>query len=236
MGRDADGDGTGEPVLTECHPRPRLSAPAGPATSDEFDAPALGLQWQWQANPRPEWFSLQDHPGSLRLRCVPRKSSTTFWTAGHLLLQKFPAPEFEVTTLLDFHPAAEGEVSGLVVFGFSYLWLGVQRTRNEFRLVLNRCDNAHETGLEWEVSSVLLNSGKIYLRVTVTRDAQCQFAFSSGGRPFSRLGGTFQATSSYWVGAKVGVFASARGDGSDRPGYVDVDWFRVTPVSHASRT
>lgn len=231
IGHDADGDGTGEPVLTERSPRPYLrTPPATPATSDEFESPSLGLQWQWQANPRPDWMSLREKPGFLRLHCVTRKSpDESFWTAGHLLMQKFPAPAFEVTTVLDFHPAAVGDTAGLVVFGFSYAWLGIRRHRGKFRLVFNRCDQAHEGGIEQEQSSLLLDCGKIYLRVSVSRDARCQFAFSCSGRLFSPFGNSFQATSSYWVGAKVGVFASATKDSPNVPRYVDIDWFRVAP-------
>jgi beta-xylosidase len=69
MGIDKDGDGTGEPVLA--HKKPNVKKPGPittPAESDEFNSGALGLQWQWQANPKPTWHALVRRiPNYLRL-------------------------------------------------------------------------------------------------------------------------------------------------------------------------
>jgi beta-xylosidase len=49
IGEDGPRPGTGQPVMT--HAKPVAGAPlSAPPTSDEFDGPALGLQWQWNAN------------------------------------------------------------------------------------------------------------------------------------------------------------------------------------------
>ena len=58
MGIDVDGNGVGEPVATYAKPAVAGSVPPeAPATSDTFAGP-LGLEWQWQGNPQPEWASL----------------------------------------------------------------------------------------------------------------------------------------------------------------------------------
>ncbi|MGI4761519.1 MAG: glycoside hydrolase 43 family protein, partial [Janthinobacterium lividum] len=58
IGRDADGDGTGEPVRTYRKPAvPGQVAVVVPATSDEFTSGRPGQQWQWQANPQPQWLA-----------------------------------------------------------------------------------------------------------------------------------------------------------------------------------
>ncbi|HEY5807073.1 MAG TPA: family 43 glycosylhydrolase, partial [Povalibacter sp.] len=65
MGTDPDKDGKGEPVLR--HRKPDIGKtypPAAPQTSDEFTAPTLGLQWQWNANPQADWASLTASPGT----------------------------------------------------------------------------------------------------------------------------------------------------------------------------
>ena len=72
MGTDQDGQGLGQPVLT--FKKPDVGRPwpvTVPQTSDEFDSSDLGLQWQWQANPKDQWFSLTARPGWLRLNAVP---------------------------------------------------------------------------------------------------------------------------------------------------------------------
>ena len=102
MGTDPDGDGTGEPVLTFRMPDVGPSAPAAVMQmSDEFNGPALGLQWQWQANPQAAWWSLAARPGALRLTAAaPTPGAASLWPVPNLLLQKFPAEAFEATALV----------------------------------------------------------------------------------------------------------------------------------------
>jgi len=54
------------------------------------------------------------------------------------------------------------------------------------------------------------------------------FAFSVDGAKFTAAGKDFQATAGKWVGAKVGLFASA-GVGPASGGHADFDFFRFTP-------
>jgi len=61
IGVDQDGNGIGEPVSHYRKPRVRTAQPIKiPPTSDEFDEPKLGLQWQWHANHRLDWHSLTE--------------------------------------------------------------------------------------------------------------------------------------------------------------------------------
>lgn len=231
MGEDIAGSGTGQPVQTFALPRVTQPGPVAPATSDEFDAPALGRQWQWQANPQSDWAALGVRPGFLRLRCAPHPAAETLWTAPHLLMQKFPAPEFSATTLLEFSPSADGEAAGLVVFGYSYAWIGVRRAHGKLRLVCRRCDDAHQGGVEVEMADLALDSGRIHLRVSVSAGGWCRFAFSYDGATYADLGEPFPARSSMWVGAKVGLFASAASCNRPLGGQADFDWFRVAALS-----
>lgn len=58
----------GEPVAIHAKPRVGGSYPAcWPQSSDEFDRPELGLQWQWNHNPVDGRWSLREKPGALRL-------------------------------------------------------------------------------------------------------------------------------------------------------------------------
>jgi beta-xylosidase len=233
IGDDANNDGTGEPVLVHAKPaalRRKADGFTVPATSDEFAGPALGRQWQWQANPSPEFHSLRAAPGSLRLFCRPRPAAESLWSAPHLLLQKFPAPEFVVTTTLRFAAAAEGDAAGLIVFGYDYAWLGLVRREGTARLELRRCVAANEGNAESEVHTAPARSAALQLRVTISAGAHCAFSWSDDGAHFTPIGDSFAAKSSHWVGAKVGLFASTSGAGAR--GHADFDWFRVSaPVA-----
>jgi beta-xylosidase len=218
---------TGEPVLTHCKPQVPAVPVAAPATSDEFAAPQLGLQWQWQANPQPAWYSLTARPGSLRLAAIGASSATGYYDAPQLLLQKFPAPAFMVTTVLDFSSAREGAEAGLIVFGCSYAWIGLHRTSDGLRLVQSTHLDAHPSSLPVVSAEIAAPLEKIFLRVTVSVEAKCHFAYSIDGQSFNSIGSEFSATAGKWVGAKVGLFASA-GSVQAVAGHADFDFFRVT--------
>ena len=85
------GAATGEPVLVHQKPNvgPALAAGplATPATSDDFSAFTLAPQWQWQAHPAPDWFSLTARPGWLRLFHQPEPAPGNLYDAPYLLLQ-----------------------------------------------------------------------------------------------------------------------------------------------------
>jgi beta-xylosidase len=238
IGNDSDGDGKGEPVLVHRKPDVGRGHPvAVPQTSDEFNGPGLGLQWQWNANPQPGWASLTARPGFLRLASVPAPttrndgspSPNSIYDAPNFLLQKFCAPEFTATTELEFCPSGEGEFAGLAVFGYDYALLGLRRTEAGSRLVLilNKGANTIPGGEEREAAGVAVPDGPVFLRVTVEKDdAMCRFSYSSDNRAFTPIGEPFKASVDRWIGAKFGVIASALPSAA-KTGHADFDWFRV---------
>jgi beta-xylosidase len=230
MGTDEDGDGKGEPVRTWTKPRADGQVPiAVPATSDEFAGRTLGLQWQWQANPRDTWVSLTAAPGSLRLFSQAAPAADNLWLVPNLLLQKLPAPAFTATAALRFDPKADGESAGLVVFGPDYAWVGLRRESGQARLVVRTLKAAREAkggSPEQEIVNQPAPPGPVYLRVTVAPGALCRFSISGDNVRFTPVGDEFTARAGDWVVAKVGVFAAGR-PGSPVLGHADWDWFRV---------
>ena len=227
----ATGAETGEPVLVHRKPgaaEEPATAPFGPAASDEFTSPQLAPQWQWQANPRASWHSLVARSSWLRLAAVERTAGSSRYDAPNFLLQKFPAPAFTATTWLDFSGAREGDEAGLMVFGYSYAWIGLRRTASGVQLIQGINVDAHQAGSERDLMAIAWTERQVFLRVSVARDARCCFAFSSAGHAFSSCGEEFQATVGKWVGAKVGLFASASSRASTGAGVADFDFFRVT--------
>ncbi len=238
IGSDPDGDGKGEPLLVAKKPDTGAAQPlAAPATSDDFASPALGRQWQWNANPQPAWADLATRNGFLRLASVPAPATrndgspatASLYDAPNFLLQKFPAPAFTATTALEFAPTAEGETAGLVVFGYNYAVLGLRRTTDGSKLVLRVNLDANQPGAqEREVACRPVPTGPIYLRVTVDEKALCRFAYSVDNRTFTPVGEPFQSTVDRWIGAKFGLIATAV-PGATQTGHADFDWFHVGP-------
>ena len=126
IGTDKDGDGTGEPVLKHKKPNVGKTFPiVTPPDSDDFNDAKLGLQWQWHANPNTIWAFPFPAKGVLRMNSVETPEGyKNLWDLPNLLLQKFPAEEFTVTTKVNLTPRFEGEKFGLVVMGLDYSYIG----------------------------------------------------------------------------------------------------------------
>jgi beta-xylosidase len=222
IGVDADGDGKGEPVLTYRKPNVGREYPTlAPATSDEFSETQLSLQWQWHANPIDLWSSFSARRGWLRLAAAPRPGQN-LWAVPNLLLQKLPAREFTVTTLVDASGLREGERSGLLMMGRDYSYLAVVRSANGLRVVRVTCLDAPKNSSEKEVAAVELKTSRVVLQVEVNEKAECRFSYSIDGKRFDPLGETFIAQPGMWIGAKVGLFALGSGSG-----YADFNWVRI---------
>ena len=235
MGRDADDDGKGEPVLR--HAKPDLPAQPvnAPATGDQFATGRPGLQWQWQGNPGADWIAHRSGkaPG-LRLCAVPAPEADSLWMAPNLLMQKFPAPQFSAEVTLSLQAAeAPGLRAGLIVFGYDYGWIGVrERADGGQELVQVLCPRADKGGKESVLASVPWPAGQaVTLRVQVDADLSCRFFFRSAGEggsaPFAALGKPFTASSSRWVGAKVGLFCSAAPGAAKTGAHADFGPFSV---------
>jgi beta-xylosidase len=234
IGSDPAGTGKGEPVLTYRKPDVGRAYPAAePQTSDEFGGETLGLQWQWNANPRPQWASLTARPGFLRLACLPGPATGNLYNEPRLLLQKFPAPAFTVTTKLELASGTPDERAGLIVFGYDYAWIGLRAGPQGTRLVAETVGKAPRAGGPSPSSVRAFAEGitePVYLRVTVDPQAVCHFSYSLDGTNFVGSPLTLQASVDRWIGAKVGLFAvGAPGTGAAGAGHADFDWFRVTP-------
>jgi beta-xylosidase len=228
IGVDPDGDGTGEPVLTYRKPNVGRTWPiVTPQDSDEFHEIALGLQWQWNANPGTNWAFPSGSLGYLRLFNVPEPEGfRNFWDVPNLLLQKFPAPEFTATTKLKFTPRAEGDEVGLIVTGLDYSFISLRKKADGLYVSQTVAKDAESGAKGKEIAEAALKGDGFYLRVKVSSDAVCNFSYSTDGTIFLPVGEPFHARKGKWIGAKVGLFAVATGKTREM-GYADFDWFRI---------
>ncbi|MCB0570498.1 MAG: glycoside hydrolase 43 family protein [Phaeodactylibacter sp.] len=230
IGRDDDGDGTGEPVESWKMPTIGKTYPAKvPQTTDEFNEITLGKQWQWHANPKAEW-AFTNTMGILRMNAVVQPEGyKNFWDMPNLLLQKLPAPEFTATARLDFHHHFDGEQTGITVMGIDYAYLALEQTGDKLYLVRRSCRDAEHGKPEQEEAKMPVENGAAYLRVKVRSGGLCQFSYSADGKRFTDIGKPFQAREGKWIGAKVGIFCT-RSEKKNDGGYADYDWFRITAI------
>ena len=239
IGVDKDGDGCGDPVSRYRKPKTDKTYPIEtPVESDEFDTRKLGLQWEWHANYQ-DVFGFTTNMGYARIyghELSPHFKN--FWEVPNLLMQKFPAEEFTATAKLKVSAKDDGQLSGLIIMGWDYSWIGVEKQGEKFLLKQAVCKDAEQGNLEQVSTLAVLEPSRkfeaglfpnyereIYIRVHVGKGAYCRFSYSLDGKKFTEAGTLFKARQGKWIGAKVGMF-SVTPHGKER-GWVDVDWFRV---------
>ena len=239
IGVDKDGDGCGDPVSRYRKPKTGKTYPIEtPVESDEFDTRKLGLQWEWHANYQ-DVFGFTTNMGYFRIyghELSPHFKN--FWEVSNLLMQKFPAEEFTATAKLKVSAKDDGQLSGLIIMGWDYSWIGVEKQGEKFLLKQAVCKDAEQGNLEQVSTLAVLEPSRkfeaglfpnyereIYIRVHVGKGAYCRFSYSLDGKKFTEAGTLFKARQGKWIGAKVGMF-SVTPHGKER-GWVDVDWFRL---------
>lgn len=245
IGLDKDGDGCGEPVRRYCKPQLIASQEAEqfpiatPQESDEFNSRELGLQWEWHANYQDSFGFLSDL-GYIRIYSHQLSSEfVNFWEVPNLLLQKFMAPQFVATTKVKVSAKSDGQQSGLIVMGWDYSYLGVEKEGDKFVLKQTICKDAEQQNPEvvkrlaeleptnrFEAGLHPNYECELYLRVEVTEGGVCQFSYSTDNKRYTTVGEKFKARQGKWIGAKVGLFSTTP-YGKDK-GWLDADWFRVT--------
>ena len=241
MGKAKSGSLCGEPVTT--YKKPNVGGTCtvtNPVESDEFNTTTLGQQWQWPANYN-QSFGFPTSDGFFRLFTYRMaKESVSLWDVPNMLLQKTPADEFTATAKVSFAAKKDGQMGGLIMMGLDYSALVVKRVGDSFQLQQLTCAKADKGKAETVKALADLKPTRsdkiqydpaiymdIYLRLTVTRGAKMQFAYSTDGKKFKLVGDEFQMREGKWIGAKFG-FVGAEPDGKGVHGYLDVDWIRVT--------
>jgi beta-xylosidase len=249
MGIDKDGKGFGEPVINYKKPNVGKVYPImTPSESDEFNSDHLGLQWQWEANPKTNWvFPAGSAYGFLRLyNVLVPPGSKNYWQVPNLLTQKFPADNFSATTKFTFTPRGDGEETGLIVTGMDYAYISVKKKGNSLVISQTICTGADSGKPERKSDEIEVTASTLYFKVDVRNvdpsstdyktfktstsskwgNASCTFSYSMEGINYTKVGDAFAAKKGRWVGAKVGIFAT-RTNKINEEGYADFDWFRI---------
>lgn len=228
IGKPGPKPGVGNPVDT--YQKPVAGQPvAVPATTDEFDGKALGLQWQWNANPQDGWHSLSARPGHLRLPVLAVPESKDFVRAApNIVTQKLPATTFTAETRIELRGAKDGDRAGLILNGQSYASLGLRQRGADLQLVYTTCTPFKPRCTENATVVLPKAPAALTLRMAMAEGANARFQYSVDGKRFVDAGTPFAATKGHWVGAQMGLYSAS--DAAQPSGAVlDVDYFRVTP-------
>lgn len=254
IGMEQNGDGIGEPVMEWRKPVQDRDCRYAIAAEDEFDGDTLGLQWQWQANPDPAWYSCRDAESCLRLFMVRNQAreENLFWYQPNLLTQIPQNTDFCVEAKLTLAGVEEKDMAGLGMMGQRYVMACVSMERTEIKTeaeaqieaeaqaktldrylvivqgtVLSK-EYAGEAKEDESMIAPLPPDGPVWIRMSVSRDAMASFAYSADGTRYQEIAGCFPFDRAAWTGAKVALSAR-NGANVASSGYCDVDYVRFWP-------
>jgi beta-xylosidase len=196
----------GRPVLT--HPAPVDGAePGEPARSDDFGSPGLATRWHWQANPADGWV-VADGGGTLRLPAQP-SARGNLRDQGAVLCQQLPGQPSTWETRVELTGDAPGTRAGVVVLGREYAWAGLVRTPVGVELTVR---HGGTTGDEETVAQEPVPGGATGAVVRAAVDAEGVVTWSwrvDDATEWHEAAAPWQAREGHWIGAEVGLFASA---------------------------
>ncbi|RXF68169.1 glycoside hydrolase 43 family protein [Arcticibacter tournemirensis] len=229
----------GWPVLGVDNKAPdELNLPAsrgynpGIVASDEFnrkktDKP-LPLVWQWNHNPDNQLWSLNQHPGFLRL--TTGRTDSSILSARNTITQRTFGPECSGVTAMDVSGMKEGDCAGLVLLQARYGWVGVKTEAGGQRSVV--MVNA-DSGAPVEAQRIPINQKMVYLKAACDfkeRADKGYFYYSLDGRTWTSIGSVLKMsyTMPHFMGYRFGLFNYAT---KKQGGYVDFDFFRISDGS-----
>jgi len=195
IGADLDRNGVGEPVY--CWKMPYSgTTPSTPASSDSFDSPSLGLQWQFNHNPVDGEWSLSEHPGKLTIHAL---KSDDFVHARNSLTQKLLGYKGQVSVTMEPGRMAEGQHCGLAVMSNRYDIIGLRRESGKTFLYYEAEGEIKE--------SVEFSKKKIFLRMVYDNpEKTARFEYSADGKSFLPFGESFSPDFGNWKGARPALF------------------------------
>ncbi len=216
--------------IAASYPKPILGKTIKqPASSDDFSASTLGLQWQWNHNPDDTKWSLAERAGYLRLRPT---QSTGFWTARNSLTQKAQGPQSSGVVKLDVSNLQAGDNVGFGTLGKVNGRIYVTVDSGGNRTLGMEVDN-RGVGSYTAASGVAFTGSSIYLRTDLDFQQNLGVcSYSADGTTWTKLGGNFpldfDITYSTFQGEKFAISCFNANPGA---GYVDVDSFTLTDTA-----
>ena len=254
IGIAKDGNDYGEPVIH--YRKPDVGKVdwdvCGPDTSDDF-ADGLGLQWQWNANPKEEWYEVGQ--GQLVLHAVATEETVAYGDVPNLLLQKWPAPEFSCVAKLHLDKMKNGDCAGTISMGMTYGLLEIEKVEDQYRLYFVTGQQTFIKSSEWTTEekrspvAVLENTDTLFVKYEVKQTGTrfheegnlyfpketVSFFYSTDGTNYQEAGSLI-AEPGRWVGTKNGLFCIHRGNEAGGSLVVtEVSYDIVNPIEYPGK-
>lgn len=279
IGVNKEGNDYGEPVMQYVKPNIGKTAEefkdtdkypvCEPDTTDEFDTDKMMLQWQWNSNYDDSWYVTKTDAygkktpdGSyIRLNALASTPLRPVSDYRNLLLQKWPAPEFECVTKMCVNGLENGDYAGIVSLGVEYGAVGIVKNFVEYAIRTVRgtqsfdCEAAYskEDFKDYPIAKDTFADKEktVYLRYTVKRTGtkdtkemalavknvpveEVTLEISFDGKAYEKQV-SFTAKAGRWVGVKNGMFVNHNNEIKNEnqgDGFVTVDYIRYRCIDN----
>ncbi len=232
--------GNDEGKIPETMNYERMSESAtGIVSSDTFDAPELGKNWQWNHCPDNTAWSLTDRKGYLRLKTS--RQAQNIYEAPNTISQRMEGPACRAEICMDISHMNDGDVAGFGAFNGHSTLMSIKKHGNKTYLVKHNTTVNFKEGSkvidfvdDTEEASLEITGDKIYLRVDgdfrLNKDtATCHYSID--GKNWSPIGNEYKMRYDYtrlFMGSRFAIYNYAT---STPGGYVDVDYFDYQPFT-----
>ena len=279
IGVNKEGNDYGEPVMQYVKPNIGKTAEelkdtdkypvCEPDTADEFDTDKMMLQWQWNSNYDDSWYVTKTDAygkktpdGSyIRLNALASTPLRPVSDYRNLLLQKWPAPEFECVTKMCVNGLENGDYAGIVSLGVEYGAVGIVKNFGEYAIRTVRgtqsfdCEAAYskEDFKDYPIAKDTFADKEktVYLRYTVKRTGtkdtkemalavknvpveEVTLEISFDGKAYEKQV-SFTAKAGRWVGVKNGMFVNHNNEIKNEnqgDGFVTADYIRYRCIDN----
>lgn len=196
-------------------PMPAFSSPKLTLSrSDDFDSEILGPQWQWNYQPRKEFFSLTERPGWMRLKAFRPIESNQLLKAGNTLTQRtFRKQDNEVIVKMDISQMADGQRNGICHFSSHHSALGVVKEGTQYFIEYR--NNGHI------LKGYEISTSFVWFKTCWGMDGKSQYYYSLDGDNFIQFGEPYQMVWGNYRGDRIGIYCF---NDKSESGYVDIDY------------
>ncbi|QUL53153.1 glycoside hydrolase family 43 protein [Paenibacillus tritici] len=183
--------GGNAPALTVEGPDLPAHPFAAAAPRDDFDAPQLDVRWSTLRVPADDsWLSLQERPGTLRLR---GRESMSSMHRQSLVAQRQQAFHCSAETSIEFEPQHFQQMAGLIVYydtkDYLYLRITHDEVHGKSLGIIRSKDGVYEDTLTPEVP--LEPGASVGLKVVIDGE-WAQFYYCTGDSAWEKIGAALE--------------------------------------------
>lgn len=184
--------------------------------SEQFDSSELHPLFQWNHQPRKDFYSLSERKGWLRLKAFRPVEKGNIMKAGNTLSYRVIRFEGSAEIKLDISKMTDGQIAGLCHFSYDNSYLGVRMKDGKKYIEFRTYNNEAITGPE-------IKKNRIWFKSEWNGNGLSRYSYSLDGKNYISFGSEYQLVWGNFRGDRIGVFCF--NDESDT-GYVDVDYFK----------